>query len=318
MIDEPTSASEGTPSACPFVAFEDDRDHRSDAPDYRHRCFAAPEPEPRAFPHQERYCLGTEFGLCPVFLEWARQEAATVKAAGTVAGVAAAAAMAAEADAYGEEEAPAFLARPRVIPPIEVAGTSKKSGDATAGLWSYESESKRSPAPTAPPPPSALKPPAVAMASRRGPSHPGWENPPRLESFPRLRGRDDRRANQPLLIMALCVALIFVALITFPIVMNQHGPAPVGSLGSGGSGLPLPSVNSSPTPTPAPLYSFRRYQIRKGDYMSAIAITNNLKLCELLAANPDKDPNVILPGDWVNIPVPGTLACVTPAPSASK
>src|SRR5664279_1639088 len=100
VTEEPTNSFDGGPSACPFVAFEDDRDHRSDAPDYRHRCFAAPEPEPRAFPHQERYCLGSEFGLCPVFLDWARQEAATVKAAGAAAAVAvSAAAMAAEADA---------------------------------------------------------------------------------------------------------------------------------------------------------------------------------------------------------------------------
>jgi len=36
------------PAACPFVALELDRDRRSDAPDYRHRCFAEPTPQPRA------------------------------------------------------------------------------------------------------------------------------------------------------------------------------------------------------------------------------------------------------------------------------
>ncbi|HEX7490584.1 MAG TPA: hypothetical protein VF337_02645, partial [Candidatus Limnocylindrales bacterium] len=73
MIDDPMELSDGGPSACPFVAFEDDRDHRSSRADHRHRCFAAPEPEPRAFPHQETYCLTAGFAGCPIFLDWARQ-----------------------------------------------------------------------------------------------------------------------------------------------------------------------------------------------------------------------------------------------------
>ncbi len=64
------------PPACPFVAFEDDRERRSTAPDHRHRCYAEPRPAPRALAHQERYCLTRDFPSCPTFQAWARREAA--------------------------------------------------------------------------------------------------------------------------------------------------------------------------------------------------------------------------------------------------
>ncbi|MFI5262431.1 MAG: LysM peptidoglycan-binding domain-containing protein [Candidatus Limnocylindrales bacterium] len=64
------------PAACPFLAFEDDRDRRSTAPDHRHRCYAEPRPAPRALAHQERYCLTRDFPSCPTFQAWARREAA--------------------------------------------------------------------------------------------------------------------------------------------------------------------------------------------------------------------------------------------------
>jgi nucleoid-associated protein YgaU len=65
--------------ACPFVAFGDDRDARSDQPDHRHRCYAEIRPAPRATAHQERYCLTAAFGSCPTFQDWARREAAQVR-----------------------------------------------------------------------------------------------------------------------------------------------------------------------------------------------------------------------------------------------
>jgi hypothetical protein len=64
------------PPACPFVAFEDDRERRSTAPDHRHRCYAEVRPAPRALAHQERYCLTRDFPSCPTFQAWARREAA--------------------------------------------------------------------------------------------------------------------------------------------------------------------------------------------------------------------------------------------------
>ena len=71
---------DGAP-ACPFVAFEDDRDGRALAPDHRHRCFAEPRPAPRALAHQEAYCLSSAFPVCPAFQDWARREAAAARPA---------------------------------------------------------------------------------------------------------------------------------------------------------------------------------------------------------------------------------------------
>ncbi len=65
--------------ACPFVAYEDDRDARSDHADHRHRCYAEVRPAPRATAHQETYCLTAAFGACPTFQDWARREAARVR-----------------------------------------------------------------------------------------------------------------------------------------------------------------------------------------------------------------------------------------------
>ena len=68
-------------SACPFVAFEDDREARATSPDHRHRCFAEATPAPRALAHQEAYCLSSAFPVCPTFQEWARREAAHARGA---------------------------------------------------------------------------------------------------------------------------------------------------------------------------------------------------------------------------------------------
>ena len=70
--------TDGAP-ACPFVAFEDDRDERSDRPDHRHRCYAEVHPAPRAIAHQEAYCLSSAFAVCPTFQDWAQREAARTR-----------------------------------------------------------------------------------------------------------------------------------------------------------------------------------------------------------------------------------------------
>ncbi|HUQ43545.1 MAG TPA: LysM domain-containing protein [Candidatus Limnocylindria bacterium] len=70
---------DGAP-ACPFVAFEDDRDERAASPDHRHRCYAEANPAPRALAHQEAYCLSSAFPVCPTFQDWARREAARSRA----------------------------------------------------------------------------------------------------------------------------------------------------------------------------------------------------------------------------------------------
>jgi len=68
--------------ACPFVAFENDRDERATSPDHRHRCYAEERPAPRALAHQEAYCLASTFPVCPTFQDWARREAAQARAGG--------------------------------------------------------------------------------------------------------------------------------------------------------------------------------------------------------------------------------------------
>src|SRR4051794_37462246 len=80
MTDRAIPAVDGAP-ACPFVAFEDDRDGRGTAPDHRHRCFAEPRPAPRALAHQDAFCLSSSFPVCPTFQDWARREAAAARPA---------------------------------------------------------------------------------------------------------------------------------------------------------------------------------------------------------------------------------------------
>lgn len=84
-------------SACPFVAFEDDRDERATVPDHRHRCYAEAQPAPRALAHQEAYCLSSAFPVCPAFQDWARREAARARGVADRAAASAAAASAAAA-----------------------------------------------------------------------------------------------------------------------------------------------------------------------------------------------------------------------------
>ncbi|HEX2754362.1 MAG TPA: LysM domain-containing protein [Candidatus Limnocylindrales bacterium] len=75
MTERGLPLADGAP-ACPFVAFEDDRDERASVPDHRHRCYADQRPAPRALAHQEAYCLSSAFPVCPTFQDWARREAA--------------------------------------------------------------------------------------------------------------------------------------------------------------------------------------------------------------------------------------------------
>src|SRR5688500_12642425 len=77
--------------ACPFVAFEDDRDERASVPDHRHRCYAEVRPAPRALAHQEAYCLSSAFPVCPTFQDWARRDAARARDASAAASAASAA-----------------------------------------------------------------------------------------------------------------------------------------------------------------------------------------------------------------------------------
>ena len=133
MTDRGPLSADGSP-ACPFVAFEDERDARADRPDHRHRCFAEAEPAPRALAHQEAYCLSSAFPVCPTFQEWARREAAHAipgapeaappAGAAVVGGVVAAAAATAESEDVGDDDvsdddAGDLLGQPRNEAPVE-------------------------------------------------------------------------------------------------------------------------------------------------------------------------------------------------------
>jgi LysM repeat protein len=89
MTDRGRTSMEGT-SACPFIAYEDERDERSAEPDHAHRCYAEVRPAPRALAHQEAYCLSSAFPVCPTFQAWARREAAQARSAAAAASATAA------------------------------------------------------------------------------------------------------------------------------------------------------------------------------------------------------------------------------------
>lgn len=101
--------------ACPFVAFENDRDERATSPDHRHRCYAEERPAPRALAHQEAYCLASTFPACPTFQDWARREAAHARA-----------------DSGGDE--------PSAARPPWAAGAAAGAGAAETGAGGFDEE----------------------------------------------------------------------------------------------------------------------------------------------------------------------------------
>jgi len=134
-------------SACPFVAFEDDRDERASVPDHRHRCYAEAQPAPRALAHQEAYCLSSAFPVCPTFQDWARREAARARAGAptpargpdpdhredaAAAGLAMAAAAAAEIAGPDDPDGPGRRPHADGTPDSAAADAERGDGDAEA------------------------------------------------------------------------------------------------------------------------------------------------------------------------------------------
>jgi nucleoid-associated protein YgaU len=143
MSDRAQLLGEG-PRACPFVAFDDDRDRRSDEPDHRHRCYAEPTPAPRAIAHQSAYCLSPSFAACPIFLDWAVRAAADPVPSASVAAAWAerAATPSAEQLSAFPEPAPAILesenddleARPGAPAPVQTPATGQASVSGPAAM----------------------------------------------------------------------------------------------------------------------------------------------------------------------------------------
>jgi LysM repeat protein len=341
MSDENVTSFREGHAACPFVAFEDDRDHRSESPDYQHRCFATPEPEPRALPHQERFCLSASFAACPIFLDWARAEAAGVadkSAAATGAGSGTAAPAPSRPQPKTATQTPAFLATGRTTPAESTPRTSH-SADPGSGLWGFEGAPRRTVSPAQAPakvPVPDHSSPAYSMA-RRGPTRPDWENPPRFDNFPRLRARSDRNNNQPLLLAALAVAAVLVGLIVVPELTSNSGAGPTASVSMLPSGVtPTPEV--TPTPTVEPTAAFVVYTVKAGDTLNKIATKYGITVEMIIAANKGTqyeitDQNKILVGQkmfippqtWViptetpsPTPLPSSTPTLTPTPTASS
>jgi hypothetical protein len=336
MSDETVTSFQEGHAACPFVAFEDDRDHRADHPDYSHRCFAAAEPEPRALPHQERFCLSAAFAQCPIFLDWARQEAAGVATKGSAAGSAATGQPAVTAAMAASVESPAFLASRGRTTPAEAGPVPPHSSDPGSGLWGFEGAPKRTVASVTAPAAGSISSgsgtPAYTMA-RRGPTRPDWENPPRLDNYPRLRSHEDRNNNQPLLLAALGVAVVMVALIFIPLWTGKGGssgganPSSSASLIAGGSGA-LASATDTPSPTPQAAQTMQVYTVGPKDKtLSGIAGKFGISLAELEQANPlstfaSHNYDIIYPGmtiyipwqTWQPSPSPTPVPTPTPTP----
>lgn len=338
--------------ACPFVAFEDDRERRSTLPDHRHRCYAEPSAAPRALAHQEAYCLTGNFPACPTFQDWARREAARSVASDPHRGVPAGRPEDAVALLGVPQQLGAFDEAAQTNPPAPAPSTAGSAaglvtgavagvaGSATA-LDGDEELAALVRGPRAdevePPPFLAARPGAdrgtsQAAAPRRAvphravphqaslrppadPSAPPWERPRRFEAYPTIRTRTRAGSIPPLLLglAALAIAaLIFFALPGF------LAPQPNRS-GAGGSATSSASAGASGTPTTAPTTApptAQIYIVKAGDTLSGIAKQFGVTLAQLQAANPEiKDPNKIAIGDQITIPAPSPSPTVSAAPS---
>jgi hypothetical protein len=144
--------ADGAP-ACPFVAFEDDRDERATVPDHRHRCYADTRPTPRALAHQEAYCLSSAFPVCPTFQDWARRESARARAdakaredadvadRATIAASSAAAARRAPAEPAGDDSL--GLPDDAIDEPVEDAPSDAPSDEAAHGAEDDDDDDER-------------------------------------------------------------------------------------------------------------------------------------------------------------------------------
>lgn len=345
------------PLACPFLAFEDDRDGRSPRPDHRHRCFAEVRPAPRAIAHQERYCLTAAFASCPTFLDWARREAAAVREPGGEASQIGGAALPGgpesardrgPADAEGPPEGEARSRRDWAVPPPWakdgepgrpaaavppfLAGRGGAEGPAPAEPGGRRGGADAGDRPSAAgrdveeaPEEEELEggvtviDPASRRDDWRRAEVPPWERPRRYEAYPRLRTRIGLPALPPLLLAAAAVVVAALALFFIPpILLNLGGEAPASPTPSPTS-LASPSTAPSPTPTPGPTPFV--YIVKAGDTLSKIAKQFGLSLDALIEANKDTIPNPdrINIGDRIIIPTPPPdVIPGEPSPSASE
>jgi len=128
-----------------------------------------------------------------------------------------------------------------------------------------------------------------------------------------------RRRNQLIAVLVAelaGVALLVLLFLLFRVPPAAPGPVPVAlalstSIPTQTSAPAKPSttpaiaptvlVTATPSVTAVPLSD---YTVADGDTMWGIAVNFNLTLDELVAANPDINPDRLYPGDVVHIPAP--------------
>lgn len=127
--------------ACPFVAFEGDRDSRATSPDHLHRCYAEVRPAPRALAHQQAYCLSSAFAVCPTFQDWARREAAQARSDGLAVSAASDAADASDGAprrAVNDDDRPANAPGSERNPPRDWASPPPWMGGGASGRAGFD------------------------------------------------------------------------------------------------------------------------------------------------------------------------------------
>ena len=135
-MTEPGLPSVDGAIACPFVAFEGDRDSRATSPDLLHRCYAEVRPAPRALAHQQAYCLSSAFAVCPTFQDWARREAAQARSdslAASAASDSAGASNRAANPAASDDDRPATTSGSERNPPRDWASPPPWMGGGSSG-----------------------------------------------------------------------------------------------------------------------------------------------------------------------------------------
>ena len=332
---------DGAP-ACPFVAFEDDRDARAASPDHRHRCYAEVRPAPRALAHQEAYCLSSAFPVCPTFQDWARREAAQARA-----GASPEAAGESEGEGGGTAQGsgrnpprpwsapPPWAGDPgaqrgglsgsmadRIAagepigeaepagPPARGAGAAGAAAGAAGVTGPAAGAAAGSAAGRSAAQPAPMARPAAPPASRRpppmpiDPDAPSWERPRRIEAYPSLRARVGLPPINPppLLLGVVALILASVAVFLLPGFLGLGGPDASGTPGPSGIASAASSASVEPTPTPAPTQQI--YIVAPGDTLSGIAQQFGMSLETLRAANPQiVNVDQIKIGDEIIIPV---------------
>ncbi len=329
MTDRGLPIVDGAP-ACPFVAFEDDRDARATGPDHRHRCFAEVRPAPRALAHQEAYCLSSAFPVCPTFQDWARREAAQARAD--------------EASRLPDDDVASGPGRPPggvtdpggsssvhrnphrdwAAPPPWVGGPRDVDGDEEAevraqppmrggGLTGSFADRLTSETagrhPAAPGPDRRLDGEDEvhddAAAGERRPARgdrpappvrapgPAWERPRRMEAYPTLKTRLGLPSISlpPIMVGVAAVVIAAIALFFLPALLGVGNPP-----GPAASPTPTVAAPSESRATPAPPTAVpgptpQIYLVQAGDTMSKIAARFGLPLQVLVDANAETIPD---------------------------